>query len=339
MLRSAAASARRGIATVSPHYGALCYDHTFTRVLGTKGASEPILEDLIGALMRGGGSGHSAPPVAVKIVDRRVLGGNPPMGKGELLVDVRAEGGEEGFLVEVQHRVEPLFPRRALLYTAAELVMQHKSGLLGAALRPVHTLAFCDFDFSRGQAGLATTRSLWRRAAVHEPQPSRAVTSFALLPRADYLEGLKQHANEALAADMAARLTLTFALLPHAPRLHELTPATPPLLRWAALVAHVGPRNLHEVPKDVRSKGVEALLELLKDTMDETERERGEAEEQEDKDLRVVEAMLAEAKVALMEASKAEGKAEGKAELLHQLGIGSTAELAALLGRQLPTAA
>ena len=31
--------------------GALCYDSTFTRVLGTRGTSEPILKDLVGADM------------------------------------------------------------------------------------------------------------------------------------------------------------------------------------------------------------------------------------------------------------------------------------------------
>jgi DNA polymerase III delta subunit len=69
--------------------------------------------------------------------------------------------------------------------------------------------------------------------------------------------------NAALERDLAAHASFVFALLPHAPRLEELTVATPPLLRWAALVAHAGPDNLGKVPREVRVGGVARLLELL----------------------------------------------------------------------------
>ena len=40
-------------------------------------------------------------------------------------VDVRARNSEEHFVIEVQHRPEVLFPHRAVLYGAAEVLAQH----------------------------------------------------------------------------------------------------------------------------------------------------------------------------------------------------------------------
>ena len=310
--------------------GALCYDRTFTRLLGTRGTSEPILKDLIGAWRAArtdGAAQASAEGVDVEIVERQVLTGAMPRGKGDLIADVRLHGGGDNFIVEVQHRVEPLFPRRALLYAAADLVSQHLEGPFAtqvAKQRPVHTLAFCDFDFTRGREGavLRTGMNAWRKAAPPvEPRTERAVHVYSLLPCAADMARLGQLGNGALDDELSARISFVFALLPHAPRLQDLTAATPPLLRWASLVAHVAPDNIDAVPKAVRSKGVETLMLMLRETVDATEAERRDAEASEGEFERAVDSALAE--------GEAKGKAEGIAESMGALGILSIADFRA----------
>ena len=106
------------------------------RVLGTRGVSEPILGELLGA-WRSARTGSRTAAVDAKICDPTVLAGSAPRGLGDLVVDVRARDTDEHFVVEVQHRAERLFPHRAVLYAAAEIVAQHitKAGAKGPAKR------------------------------------------------------------------------------------------------------------------------------------------------------------------------------------------------------------
>jgi len=68
----------------------------------------------------------AADDVELEILDRQELAGAQPRDdKGDLVVDVRLRGGKDTFLVEVQHRVKPHFPRRALLDASAEIVLRH----------------------------------------------------------------------------------------------------------------------------------------------------------------------------------------------------------------------
>jgi hypothetical protein len=131
-----------------------------------------------------------------------------------------------------------------------------------------------------------------------------------------------------------------FALLPHAPRLVDLTPATPPLLRWAALVAHASPGNLAEVPKDVRTDGVARLLDLLDASAHDTRQERFEAEYKAAADAQYLEDARVEAaiegRVEGRLEGRVEGRMEGQAELLHTLGIDSTAGFRARFGYDAP---
>ena len=309
---------RRGAAAHCRAYGALCYDYTFTRVLGTPAVSEPILLDLLSAwhTARTGAPGEVLQDVS--IIKPKVRDGAFPKSKGELVVDVRARDADSNYIVEVQHRVEPLFPHRAVLYAAADIVNQHVENVAGSWLRPVHSLAFCDFDFAPGKVHLATYDNAWRSKAARAPDPARAIHSFTLQPARNSLEGLQQLGNPALAKEMAERLSFLFALLPHAPRLEDLAPSTPPLLRWASLVAHVGPLNVHRVPMEVRTKGVHLLLEMLHSTPDETEMERIKEEAETGQLQRALESALAEGeakgKAKGMAEGMAEGEAKGKAE-------------------------
>lgn len=86
----------------------------------------------------------------MRILDSKVRDGVLPQSKGELIVDVRARDADTSYIIEVQRRKEPLFPRRAILYSSAEIVAQYRDSR-SPALQPVHTLAFCDYDFFQGQ--------------------------------------------------------------------------------------------------------------------------------------------------------------------------------------------
>ena len=171
----------------------------------------------------------------------------------------------------------------------------------------------------------------WRKAAPPvEPRTERAVHVYSLLPCAADMARLGQLGNGALDDELSARISFVFALLPHAPRLQDLTAATPPLLRWASLVAHVAPDNIDAVPKAVRSKGVETLMLMLSQTVDATEAERRDAEAREGEIERAVDSALAE--------GEAKGKAEGIAESMGALGISSIADFRAKLGTDPPGA-
>ena len=352
--------------SLAARLGALCYDHTFTRVLGTRGASEPILKDLVAAwnAARAGGAVAAAATAAagdscveeLSILDRKVLVGTPPRGRGELLVDVRLRGAEGSMIVEVQHRVEQYFPRRALLYASADFLLQHKEDVasdspMGMKMqRPVHTLAFCDFDFVHGRnlSGIGASRTSWRsRAGTLEPRHERALHSYCLLPSAG-MALLGQAGNAALDDELASRMSFTFALLPHAPRLEDLTASTPPLLRWASLVAHVAPYNLNSVPKAVRSEGVNALIQLLSDTESDTEAERLKALEEERQTESAVESALVEGREEGRglgreegrelgrEEGETKGREQGREETLRSLGIESIADFKAKFGGDPP---
>ena len=353
---------RRHLATRLPE-GALCSDYTFTRILGAEKDSDVILKEIIGAWS----ATHASPEEleSVTIVDRKVLDGLPPYSKGELIVDVRAKGASSNYFVEVQHRVEPLFAHRVVLYTASELVSQHMADRSRTELRPVHALAFCDYDFSDGKfgAGIGSRLSMWRKSEMIA-DPAQALQSFSL--RADDVPG--QQINKALAREMQARMSFTFALLPHAPRLEELTAETPPLLRWASLIAHANPLNADAVPKAARTEGIEKLLALLKSTSSQVEEERIQTKADDDQIFRAAECAMvegmakgkaegmaegkaegmaegeakgkaegmAEGKAEGEAKGKAEGKAEGMAELLRLLGISSVADYRAARGCEPP---
>jgi len=276
--------------------GALLYDATFSRILGTRNASEPILADLLAA-WRAALTGKPADTCAVaslEIMDRTVLG-SALRSRGELVVDLRMQDAEEHMIVEVQHRAEPLFSHRALVYSCADVVEQHvrsRAAVDPAAddakafklsphlLRPVHSLAFCDYDFAPGAPFPKPTlkvKSTGWRTTEFKREPDLALQIFRLRPCSEAMGRLLQREHAALSADFGARLSFVFALLPHAPPLKELTPATPPLLRWASLIAHVAPSNISDVPEDVRCGGVGQLLDLLDASADETRSEMLEA--------------------------------------------------------------
>ena len=301
-------------------YGALCYDYTFTRVLGTPQRSEVILQDLIGAWHTARTGEPSEALLDISIIKPKVRDGDFPKSKGELVVDVHARDSERNYIIEVQHRVEPLFPHRAVLYAAAEIVSQHEEDVTKSLLRPVHSLAFCDYDFvTSSKSGIATHSNAWRaKGSAHTPEPNKAIHAFALQPVLSILAGIKLQGNVALQNEMAGRLSFLFALLPHAPRLEDLTVDTPPLLRWASLVAHVGPLNVAQVPKAVRTTGVSILLDMLHDTRNETEMERIKEETEAGQMQRALESAIAE--------GMAKGKAEGTLSTLRLLGIQSAAD-------------
>ena len=311
--------------------GALCYDETFCRILGSKGKSELILKDLVEAWQSA--MGHTEVCSEVTIMDRQVKRQEMNQAYGDLTVDVRLKHGGSNFLVEVQHRVEALFPHRALRYAAAEL-----SSLRKVPLTPVHTLAFCDYDFGPNSAGsgLASKGSFTGAADV-----ARALVKYNLLPDPVFLKAHHQTGNAALDKDLAERMSLTFALLPHVPLLKDLTASTPPLLRWASLVAHVRPENLNEVPNEVSSiVGVKVMMEALETSRDTVEVERARAEAEAELWQQSTASLVEEGKVKGMEEGKAKGMEEGKAkgmeEILHLLGIDSEAAYTAKFGAVCP---
>jgi hypothetical protein len=294
----------RGIASGQPSgkHGALVYDYTFTRVMGTPNQSEEILKDLLSSWRCALLGSQRAVVEDLTIMDKTVRDGFFPKSKGELCVDVHFTDAKHNYIVEVQHRIEPLFPHRALQYACADIVAQRDDALL-----PVHTLAFCDFDFSKSDAkdgAISTKLTNWRASPKCQRDPSKAFSMYGLLPFKDRMQHLGQTGNTALSEELEARMTFVFAMLPHAPRLEDLAASTPPLLRWASLVAHVEPNNIDVVPKDVRSiEGVKKLLDILRDTKDKTEQERLDAEKEARQIDRAVESALEE--------GKAEGRAEG----------------------------
>ena len=326
--------------------GALCTDATFTRVLGSRGASEPILIELLSAWRQAQTGDGTAAVRDVAISDRRVNEGQGMHARGALVVDVRAEGDGESYLVEVQHRAEAFFPHRALLYSAAEVVTHHLSNPGSLEARRVHTLAFCDYDFMEkegvqgsgggggggtpGGPSLRTAATRWRSTASHTRNPARVLQVFGLHVSQRAMAGAE--VNAALARVMAAHSSFVFALLPHAPRLEELCARTPPLLRWASLVAHATPGNLDAVPKDVRTGGVARLLELLDASEAEARAERG-AEERE---AATIETLISDVRAEAEVEGRAEGRAEGKAELLRSIGVTSEATYRARFGDDPP---
>ena len=325
--------------------GALCSDNTFRRMLGTPSKSEPILQDMLGAMRFAQTCGRETAVGTVRILDSKVHDAGSPQSKGDLIVDVRAKDADASYIVEVQRRKEPFFPRRAIIYSAAEIIAQCRH-TLSPDLQPVHTLAFCDYDFGPGKTGstIGTHLSAWRdpKAAMRAPDVARAIQPFTLQPDADVLAYCNGAANEHLGAEMRARMSFVFALLPHAPLLADLSDRSPPLLRWAALVAHVHPDNIDDVPRDVRSiAAVKMLLEWLDGTRDETEMERLQAEEELAANARESEAMyydgMAEGKAQGLAEGEAkglaegeaqglaEGEAKGKLDLLSSLGVRTVA--------------
>ena len=321
--------------------GALLYDVTFSRILGTRGASEPILTDLLSA-WRAGLTGNKVAPISdLKIIERAVLG-SIVRNKGELIVDLRMRDSDEHMIVEVQHRPEPHFPHRALLYASADVVEQHvlnraaaddlrqsvkssgggekekPKGFNPHMLRPVHSLAFCDYDFAPGAASsmapLKARSVLWRRSSAFVREKELALQVFRLLPCSEAMGRLGQRTQGALSADFGARLSFVFALLPHAPPLAELTAATPPLLQWASLIAHVAPSNIDDVPKDVRVGGVHRLLDALSDSAGETLQEMRRQEDEARINKVIEEESRAEGMAEGMDKGMAKGRAEGMAE-------------------------
>ena len=93
--------------------------------------------------------------------------------------------------------------------------------------------------------------------------PALALHFYSLLPDSLARQRARQKGNEALDRELAAHLSVVFALLPHAPRLEELMVRTPLLLRWASLFAHAEPDNINYVPLAVRSPGIASLLDQL----------------------------------------------------------------------------
>ncbi len=267
--------------TPSLPLGSLCYDHVFKRILGTKDQSEEILVDMLSAWRMAVTGDSSSTVEKVEIIGTGVKEGEGVHDKGALTVDVLAKDAANNFIVEVQHRTEALFPHRALSYAAADI-----AGQPPGALRPVHVLAFCDFSFGAPKAGskqhVGTTMrpSFWRAQdskSEHQRDQTQALHAFGLQPLT-FAPGTalaNQRGNPHLALDMRARLSFLFALLPHAPLLHEVTSSTPPILKWAGLIAHLRAENTDALPREqgIFTPGVSRLVEVLKQTVETTRNE------------------------------------------------------------------
>ena len=305
--------------------GSLCYDVVFRRALGTRDLSEVILEDLLGAWRAAVTGSSSSVATQVQLIDTGVKAGEGAHEKGSLAVDVRFTDAESNYIVEIQHRTEALFPHRALTYAAAEIVGQPCRR--GVGLRPVHVLAFCDFAFGAPKAGsgllvgTALSASRWRRsdtASEHLRDPALAIHAFGLLPVPHAVGSAleDQRGDPHLARDMRARLSFLFALLPHAPMLCEVNASTPPILKWAALIAHLHVDNLAAVPREpgIFTPGVARLVDVLASSADHTRAEVRAADEEASIAFQHAESMADEAWAEGEAKGKAEGIAEGKAE-------------------------
>jgi len=305
--------------------GALCLDQTFKRVLGTPTTSEPVMKDLLNA-MRFAQTGLKDTVQGVEFVDAKVRESVAPIFKRELLlVDVRVKDSDSTFIVEVQRQKKASFVRRCILYSSAEIVSQHLESLgQTSKLRPVHTLAFCDYDFGEGRGGnrnfgTLMTNERSSKNSQNSPVVSKAIQFYALESQKDALSRLGGIDNEMLTEEMHNRLSFVFALLPHAPRLEDLTADTHPLLRWAALIAHVEPEEIDSVPKGVRDiHAVKLMLDILHGSIEETKLERGRAQEEAARDQ--------EEEYQIFQDGFMQGKAEGLMRILFQLKVKSAAD-------------
>jgi hypothetical protein len=331
--------------------------------MGAKGQSEPILKGLLDAWLHAAAGTPTSSSVAnLSILERKVRDGVLPKGLSELSVDVRLTDDISNFIVEVQHRREPQFPQRALLYSAADIVAQHIDHSVSAKkaaagkpklprwpdLKPVHTLAFCDFDFQRSQAGtFGTAARGWRSSPYERADVRRLIHTFRIQPFSDQMRAMGQLGNDALAAELAARMSMTFALLPHAPPLKSLGDVTvaSPLITWASVIAHLGPDTIDSLPKTALSvPGIKVLVDIVAATATEIAEEVSKAEEEAQMIANEMEGTLqevfvegkAEGKAEGLAEGKAEGKAEGlaegKAEALRMIGITNEAGYIAKFG-------
>ena len=312
--------------------GALCYDYAFKMVLGTKGQSEEILRDMLSAL-RQFQTGDKSPVEEVRFIDLTVRAGLPPQGKSELLVDVRASNSDNHYIAEIQRRPEARFPQRAILYSSADLVSQHVARRnRNEKLKPMHMLAFCDYDFADGDSGIGVSSTHWRlKGPSFTPEVSRALQSYSLQSDDDMLLSIGGTRNAPLSAEMRSRMSFVFALLPHAPLLQNLRADTPPLLRWAALVAHVNPDEISAVPKCVREiPAVKKMLDVLHDSSSQIKIEQERIEDDKARFLEQEGDMFDDG----VREGRAEGKAEGKAEVLASMGITSVSEYRSKIGKE-----
>lgn len=182
-------------------------------------------------------------------------------GKKELVVDVRLTDGQSHYIVEVQHSAERDFPDRAITYAAADILEQHNAQ---GHFLPTHLIAFCDHDFGPGvgPGTLSVAQKRWRVSNRFVPDQEKAFVHFRLQQQS--IRGFKEHAS--LGAALAARLSLSFVMLPHVPRLAELSTETPPLLKWSSFVAHLQPHTIDQVPGELKNEpGIQQLLEIMAD--------------------------------------------------------------------------
>lgn len=178
--------------------------------------------------------------------------------------------------MEIQHRAEPLFARRTLLYSAAEISSQvndKETFSKGEILRPVHSLSFCDFDFKANPKGTTSVvHSKWRTSTKpHVPDIARSLQMFSLRSKTQAMKHVIPSAkvNTALANEMGNFLSFTFVLLPHVPPLHSAVDWTgvPPLLQWAAVIAHAkADIQTKELPPALQqTHKIERLVDVMND--------------------------------------------------------------------------
>ena len=293
------------------------------------------MQDLLSA-MRFAQTGHIDSVQGVEFVDAEEREGVAPKFKSELLVDMRVKDSDSTFIVEVQRRKEASFVHRCILHSSADIVSQHLESLgRTSKLRPVHTLAFCDYDFGEGKGdNIGTLLTNWHSSEKSQNSPvvSKAIQFYALEQQKDALALLGGIDNEMLTKEMHNRLSFVFALLPHAPRLEDLTERTNPLLRWAALIAHVEPEEIDSVPKGVRDiHAVKLMLDILSGSIEETKHERDRAHEEAARDSEEADQIFQDGQRQGKAQGKAQDKAEGKAEgeiegmlrILYQLKVKS----------------
>jgi hypothetical protein len=253
--------------------GKLAADHTFVRVFGTPKRSEPILAGLVSAwapVMVGMPAATEA--VEIKLLDRMIYNANLPKGKNNLIADIHlhASNLDAKFLVEIQHRPERNFADSAILYSSADVVTQRfAEGVTQASynLKPVHNISFCDFSFGGDDTRVALADTKWRASKDFKSDVNRAFAAYSLTDRGEDLRKVVGHnyiGNKGLDAFMNNRLSFFFMLLPHMPPLEQLTAATPSIVKWGSLVAHLTPYNAGAIPIEIKQeKAVQMVLDEL----------------------------------------------------------------------------
>jgi hypothetical protein len=206
---------------------------------------------------------------------------NLDKGKHNLRVDVHASGNRENYIFELQVRREAFYPSRAFVYAAGEIISQHKNRGSSHWLKPVHTLTVVDYAFGESGEKLSVEGFGWRNRNLI-PKNVDPVSHYALAPREK--SDLSDRSEIALDRYMKKMLSLTFIRTPYLPRIEDITPNTPLLVKWASFISSVRPETISQARK---AAGTDAALNLLLDSLDETSDEVYKEEKEAKRDMYV----------------------------------------------------